>query len=213
MSTQKGNTPIPLIEPLWERQKGESTEWYRRFCRVRNQIGKRSLLAAVRYEAEESGKQRKIPRSVPGSWEDARVKFSWQERFEAWDLYQQEKEDQIWDDRLNTLRERGWEYVELLLSKAEPMLKMPFVTQTIRSNDGGKITLNTVEAVDWNQYRIPLLMLQTAMHVGYQVIGDNNAALTLLMKKGFKIVDPTMTEDLSVYLEQDEQGINLDSLP
>uniref|UniRef100_A0A832H3J5 Uncharacterized protein n=1 Tax=Oscillatoriales cyanobacterium SpSt-402 TaxID=2282168 RepID=A0A832H3J5_9CYAN len=192
--------PIELQEPLWERQSGESSEWYRRFCRVRNQIGARSVLAAYRQEFEEKGGKGRIPRRVPGSWERAREHFCWDERFAAWDVYQQEKEDQIWTDRLNELREKGWDLYELLSSKAEAMMRMPFVTQTITSSNGGNIS--TIMATEWNQFRVPLLMLKLAMELGYEAIGDNNKALTLLTRQGFQVVDPTANLDLSDYLEE-----------
>lgn len=192
---------LELIEPYWEQQPEESSEWFRRFCRVRNQVGKRSCLAAYRAETEEKGLKGGLPRSIPGSWERSKVKFHWQQRFEAWDAYQQEKDDQIWDQRTDQLRERLWEAVELLLDKAEPMLRMPIVTQTITSSNGGEVTLTTLTATDWNQFKVPLAMVAQAANLGYKAIGDKSLAATLLSKAGFNISDPTVLVDPAGNLE------------
>lgn len=199
---------IELIEPLWEQQPGEPIEWFKRFCRVRNQIGTRNFLAAYRAECEEKGRKGKLPRSHPGTWSRARIRFRWDERFQAWDLHKQEMEDQVWDERWNKWRDKGWEYFELLMEKAEPMLRMPFVEQSITQNQGGKVTLTTITATEWRQFLVPMKMIKDAMEIGAMVIGDANAAVNLITQKGFKVVDPTVASDPSVYLE----GAGIDEL-
>lgn len=108
---------IELIEPLWEQQAGESTEWFKRFCRYRNQIGSRSLVACVNSEAADKGVQKRSTKA-PGSWNQAKQKWRWDERVAAWDLYQVERQDAIWDERYKKWRESAWENSENLIKKA-----------------------------------------------------------------------------------------------
>lgn len=61
---------IELVEPIWERQPKESSDWFRRFCCYRNQIGKRSSrLLFVQKQPRKSQKQ--PPKSTSGSWKAA----------------------------------------------------------------------------------------------------------------------------------------------
>jgi hypothetical protein len=185
--TQKNITPIELLEPFWERQKGESTEWFRRFCKFRNQLGPRSLLAAHRRELEESGKGRANLRRVPSSWDEARVKYCWDARAEAWDMHRQQQEDLEWDGRWSELRERCWELSELLFEKSKSMALMPTVETSIQGVNGGQ---TVIKPCDWSGFRTACEVARTAAELGRQAIGDINSAATLLTSQGFKIVDP-----------------------
>lgn len=201
--SQKEIIPIDLIEPFWERQPGESTTWFRRFCRVRNQIGQRSLLSAYRAETEERGGKKRLPRSIPGSWEDARIRFRWDERAEAWDLDRQKRDDQIWEERWSALRESAWEISELMLQQSRIMAQMPLVEQTISAGLGGSAT--TIKATDWSQFRYATDLARTGYDLGAKAIGDPNSAVNLLTKLGFEVRDPTTAKVSS----QDQQE-NLD---
>lgn len=97
-------------EKTWLQQDGESTLWFNRFKRYRELGPKRSLQAAVEQEhsqvsalkstnapkkaqkklpkAAKNGHLAEVPKTqVPGSWKQASIKWSWQERARAYDSY------------------------------------------------------------------------------------------------------------------------------
>jgi hypothetical protein len=79
------------IQP-WERQEGEPLFWYNRYKRFQGLGPKRTVLAALQQERRESkapkstqnGKKPK-PRTVPGSWKAASIRWNWVERAQAFD--------------------------------------------------------------------------------------------------------------------------------
>lgn len=194
---------IELIEPIFDRQPGESMLWYRRFCRYRNQIGARSLLGCVNAEAAEKGR-RKRSAKVPGSWSTAKKKWRWEERCTAWDVMKQQAEDKVWDDRFKEWREAVWEHSELLIKKAKPMLMMPTVKQVVTSAENGA-TITTIEAVDWYQFMPAMGMLKLGVLLGEKAIGNLNVAATLLTQAGFEIKDPNAVTILQADDAQESQ--------
>lgn len=104
----------PAPKP-WQRQEGESTLWYNRYCLYQDLGYKRTMQAALELErskikalkstesrassVETKKKQEKtrkksqlveVPKpkpQVPGSWKQASITWRWGERARAWDAY------------------------------------------------------------------------------------------------------------------------------
>lgn len=196
------NTSIELIEPYWERQPKETGDWYRRFCRYRNQIGKRSLLEAVREEAAQNGQKKPI-KSTPGSWKSTFAKWHWEQRATAWDEHQQTIQDFEWDQRYKQFREDCWQHYELLRDKARLMLQMPIVMQTTTQSENG-VTLITIQATDWHKFTAALAMLKLASELAETAIGKLSIAASLLDSAGFTVNNPKAVESANAFLNGDE---------
>jgi hypothetical protein len=203
----KKKDPVTLVEPLWEIQPSESSTWYRRFCGYRNQIGKRNLTAVYREERQqiaiaaqenpESGRacQRvasstRRPKNIPGSWEDARLKWRWEERAAAWDKHLQNVDDQLWEERFKQYRENAWQNYELLTKKAEMMIRMPIEKQVVTSAHESGVRIITIEATDWHEFIPALQMFKLSDQLGKAAIGDINAAIALIERAGMEVRVP-----------------------
>lgn len=79
-------TPHP-----WDRQEGESSRWYQRFCAYRLLGPGRSVLECVRQEKATKGNERQ--QFTPGSWSRASEAWQWKTRAEAWDRHVVEQAD------------------------------------------------------------------------------------------------------------------------
>lgn len=204
-----------FTEPIWEQQKGETALWFGRFCRYRNMIGARSVLAAWSDEqhqkakegdrraiislkkAEKSGRKR-----LPGSWNDASKDWHWKERADARDRFYQAEDERLWLERQRAFRDQRWKWYESLTAKAEPMMRMPLVDQEVQRDDqGNAVTL--IKATKWAQFRHAVFMIEAADRLGLGAIGDVNEAMRILTAKGFELVRPKLellpeVEELSV---------------
>ena len=193
-----------FTEPIWEQQKGETALWFGRFCRYRNLIGVRSVITAwmdERTEAEEMGdrrslqKRKKVTKSdrPPNSWYEASRDWRWKERAEAHDRHILEAKNRVWLKRQESFREQRWKWYEVLTAKAQPMMEMPIVKQTLA--DGDRIV--QISATKWSQFRYAIALIETADRLGAGAIGDLNEALALLVSKGFDVSDPTSDPQVS----------------
>jgi len=98
----------PKLKP-WDRQFDEEGVqerplWYGRFETYRLLGPERSLTAA--YQAWQKEKGRKVTNRVSQSWRRAMKLWNWQERAEAWDAYQLQKDADAYEEELDKMRER-----------------------------------------------------------------------------------------------------------
>lgn len=193
-----------FTEPIWEQQAGEPDLWFGRFCRYRNMIGSRSVLAAwfdEQGQRANEGDRRAIEalkraskrkkKQCPGSWNEASADWHWKARAIARDRFVQEEEDRIWVSRQKAFRDQRWRWYETLNSKAEPMMRMPIVSQVIERSDAEGSMTTRITATEWSQFRHAIALIELADRLGAGAIGDLNEALNLLIAKGFEVSDPT----------------------
>jgi hypothetical protein len=209
------NLSAELVEPIWERQPNEPTDWFRRFCAYRNQVGKRSKRSvylnemALKDKASESIKKCFKPEArIPGSWFAHIDRWQWEERVQAWDLEKQQDEDREWDIKMQVLRSNRWNHYEAIRAKAETMLKMPIVNQTTTRNEENGLLVTNIKAADWKQFLNAAKFLAIGDKLGEAAVGNLNTAATLLQKAGFKVEPPNAIENAlgfeSDYAEPDD---------
>lgn len=128
----------------WEQHPNESSKAYEA-ARVYFEMGAERTLAKV---GEQLGKNK----IVVESWS---AKFQWVARARAFDAYLADLELQMmesefkdrakkWADRKEALLEREWATGERLMQRAEEMLKIPLLRQTV-SKDGKTIVFEPMK--------------------------------------------------------------------
>lgn len=122
----------------------------------------------------------------------------------AWDDHQQDILDFEWDERFKEFRKNCWEDYELLRAKAILMLRMPVTRQVATSQDGGKLIVTTIEALDWHQFMPALHMLKLSVVLAEKALGNLNIAATLLDSAGFTVGNPKAAEVSNALLNGDE---------
>ena len=195
--------PIELAtKPIWKQQPGEADLWFHRFNRWLRMLDpdqgifKRSIRQVYHEEilARQSaplnpGKTRlKISTTLPNEWCHAGKQYRWTERKEAFDKYNHDRDDALWDERMKKLREKRWTVAETFFAKAETMLKMPLVKQTVTTDPNGhQVTI--IEPINWTA-RDVVAYAKTGSDIGGSAVGDVNWAATLLGQKGFEVNIP-----------------------
>jgi hypothetical protein len=160
----------------WEQLASEPDIWFMRFRRYLLLGSSRSFYAAYCGESRESGKEPSA--ALPGAWGRRSKEFAWESRAVAWDKANSAADEDEWQQRRQRLREKEWEMSELLFEKAEKALRDLELVGRIQ---------NLANA------------LKVASELGRkssELWGDDiNAAIALLLKYQYDIIDKRQLED------------------
>lgn len=160
----------------WEQQPGESDRWFGRFTRYRLLGYGRDIHKAYRQECQAEAKE--AAGQASGSWYREARERNWTGRAAAWDKHLGLADEQEWSLRREQLRAREWEASELLFQKA---------MQALRELELSARMQNIANA------------LKIASELGRkssELWGDDlNAAVTLLLRYNYDVVDKNLTED------------------
>jgi hypothetical protein len=138
----------------WDRLPEENMRWFLRFKAFLNMPTRsRSVLAVYRKEREqaeaeqpagarkgEKGRDKKEPRTFPRTWAEAKEKYRWQDRADAWELEEQRRLDlELAEQRKAELAEETRIAAELR-EKARAMLTLPIINEVVkRDREGNEI--------------------------------------------------------------------------
>lgn len=142
----------------------------------------RSLLGAYNeWRARKSKGKRDF---APGSWYKSEKDWNWQERAEAWDGAELERQAQLFQERADDWRDGRFDDAEALRDKARKLLRLPVVTRTGKDGDGVSYK---VEAVPPTTLRAAAGILKTA---------DELARITT--RETLPRIETTITDDSQI---------------
>lgn len=198
----------------WDKLPDEKTVWFLRFRAWLLMEGTRSVLGAYTAEREKNGtRKNKTINYIPEAWSNAKVKFRWIERAEAFDAEQRKKEDKAREEqeereRLERIAAQKHEEQEeqrlanVLRVKAEKILDLPEKQEVIKYNHDGAIIDYTL-IPEFRAFQAANALLQTA---------KNHARAGLRMTDKVERIEttgkdggPIETENKSVITITDEE--------
>lgn len=152
------NKPQP-----WERQRDADGElepmlWFGRFDAIYRPMGtERSLLGAVNSHRANRSEKRTI--SIPGAWTKAFERWDWKNRAEAWDQYERDRLNNLFQERTDAWRTNRFEDAETLRGKALELLRLPVIKRRGVDDKGEPYV---IEAVPPTTLRAAAAILKTA---------------------------------------------------
>jgi hypothetical protein len=174
-------TPITFSDQegveLWDRQPNEDEAWYKRFLLYLNLEGLRTIRRA--YQADVILKKGKYNnKNEPNTyWYIASKNYRWSERASAYDKHKFLEAEALKESRRFVVSEHEWEISQKLLEKAIELLP---------SVKGARLDA-IVQAVN----QASTLMRSSADMFD----GDLNAAINVIKKAGFQVIDPMLNEE------------------
>lgn len=111
----------------WDQLPGENGYWYSCFTEWLYSAKPRSFLAI--YNARKARKGAKPTKTLPNSWNEAKDKFRWQERGNAFDAAEAERVKKEYAERIELQRQRELRASDLLYAKAEALVELPHLRE------------------------------------------------------------------------------------
>jgi hypothetical protein len=121
------STPVQLTtENIWDRQPGENSRWYDRFCLYLSIGPSRSIHRTWQLNLEKVGKGQ-IRSNISPTWYQIANKFRWHERAEEYDVYrrlqvftQGNAHDLVRINKLDKVAEKLYDKVVNMLDSMKP---------------------------------------------------------------------------------------------
>jgi hypothetical protein len=127
----------------WDKLPDENFTWYGRFTAWLHQAKPRSVLKVYREERERKGVKRsekKVPRTLPQSWAEAKERFRWQDRANDWDAAEQERLDRELAEKRKEVLADLVKLGEEMRARARAIMALPLLNEVVkRDRDGNEI--------------------------------------------------------------------------
>lgn len=171
--------PSPNERQPWHRQPGEPNTWFVRFKAYLRLKPPRSVSALYDAERAVQDKAKGLPHTeqdtYPHSWHDNVHKWHWRERAAAYDDWNQDRIERLWQERRDQERELEWDVSREMYERARTMLKMPVARSVIE--DGKTI----IEPASSGYHRAAAHLIKEARDTARLAAGliTSKSALTL----------------------------------
>jgi hypothetical protein len=138
---KRGSERLPADEerPLWEQLPGENATWYARFKGWLSQDKPRSMLAAYNGERARKGTSKAL--CLARNWQVAKDKYRWAERAAAWNIAEQERLDQEYEELRKFQVQRELARAAKLYDKGDELMELPVTKQVDEGEDGTVIVM------------------------------------------------------------------------